>query len=374
MSTFIEKYLDEVKSIEDLYNLLNSIYPGFGQDFIYAEFPKELDIESEEDCAIFVEDFKKRLRAIGEKKEEEHFSINEVNKIIKGMGYENYVKFLDTARKFRGIKNKVAERIYEEQTSSDIFYINLEVREELNNLWRPKDIEKDLKIVPIDLIKAGTIPLPDIEIVTKDEEGRGIKGRVHILEKGIAADDEVEQIGYVYLEKGVGKVIYQGIFTEELKDFIDSTHRSYGFIGFNEDEKMEILRNGEGIEREFGELLEVWYGLELGLLHPAYKHTLEKRVGKEKRVKKAGVIGQKSSRREVVYIKRIRPTEEEFHLIKEKEKRVYKCLSWYVIGHYRKGAGGKVFVHGYWKGPLRESRRNYDKGRKRDLEVKTDDL
>lgn len=47
-----------------------------------------------------------------------------------------------------------------------------------------------------------------------------------------------------------------------------------------------------------------------------------------------------------------------------------KRLCWFVCGHWRKSNNkeGKIFVHGYWKGPLRELKMA-DPERHRDLDI-----
>ena len=47
-----------------------------------------------------------------------------------------------------------------------------------------------------------------------------------------------------------------------------------------------------------------------------------------------------------------------------------KCLCWYVIGHWREYKNGnKIFIQGYWKGALRNAKKNYDDGRERIIDV-----
>ena len=45
-----------------------------------------------------------------------------------------------------------------------------------------------------------------------------------------------------------------------------------------------------------------------------------------------------------------------------------KTMAWYVIGHWRQYQNGtRKFIKGYWKGPLREMKRNFDGGRLREI-------
>lgn len=47
-----------------------------------------------------------------------------------------------------------------------------------------------------------------------------------------------------------------------------------------------------------------------------------------------------------------------------------KTLAWYVIGHWRHYKNGhSVFVDGYWKGVLRDAKRNFDEGRNRIIDI-----
>jgi hypothetical protein len=104
--------------------------------------------------------------------------------------------------------------------------------------------------------------------------------------------------------------------------------------------------------------LETWYGIQIALLHPAVKDvfsnpTIDAVHNQQNR---------KGKKRKTTYVKKHILTLENLESVSqshEARKINRKCLAWYVIGHWRTYKGGKtVFIMPYWKGVLRDLKKN----------------
>ena len=105
-----------------------------------------------------------------------------------------------------------------------------------------------------------------------------------------------------------------------------------------------------------------WYGIQIAMLHPQIKRTYF-RGGKEKQT-----VQVTSKKRKTKYIQTQYINERTFKKATADAKRVYKCLAWYVCGHYRHYKNGTVqFIQGYWKGVMRDTKQNQDEGRIREV-------
>lgn len=112
-----------------------------------------------------------------------------------------------------------------------------------------------------------------------------------------------------------------------------------------------------------GMMLQVWYAIQLLLLHPQIvKSDILKRDRKVK-VSDSTLQVNKSRKRKACYVKRETVNTDIFN----SREFTRKTMCWYVIGHYRKHRDGRVWVNGYWKGPLRDTKKNHDEGRERVL-------
>ena len=110
---------------------------------------------------------------------------------------------------------------------------------------------------------------------------------------------------------------------------------------------------------------KLWQGVQLALLHPKLKVIFSN----GKRVKEYSRVNKNSKRERVVkYIKRHYIYEGDIeHTVKEITRH---CKVWYVIGHWRHYKDGKsVYINGYWKGEMRELKRNLDGDRTRLIET-----
>lgn len=116
------------------------------------------------------------------------------------------------------------------------------------------------------------------------------------------------------------------------------------------------------------QILKFWYIFQICLLNPPIKERLLKKRGKEKLG--GSCLTEKKNGRKARYVRYYQVEEDIFEFETATDERGFerRTLSWYVIGHWRNYASGKKsFVHGYWKGPMREAKRNLDKGRERVL-------
>lgn len=112
-------------------------------------------------------------------------------------------------------------------------------------------------------------------------------------------------------------------------------------------------------------LLNIWYGIQISLLHPVtktvFEHAAKKKIPRE-------ILKKQVGKNRAKYVRVHHITDENNskqilldtanNLLKtsssEKRKYVRKRLLWRVIGHYRNSSGKRVFINGYWKGPLKD--------------------
>lgn len=229
---------------------------------------------------------------------------------------------------------------------SDEVNISDEAMEELFDLIKGLNEE-----ISADIIIQKTIPIKGIRIVR-----RWITYSVMMIDNFDDLDfsqKESDYCGLLCIEK------YDGVEMGDELLFIlcvnDGKMAGVSFFGehirFNEDVK-------SACEKLLSETLPQWRAIQLTLLHPRIKELYS--CPKEIRWTEKRKRGQQTKKRKVHYVKR--------HIItcegvkREIEHcRKYNCPCWYVVGHWRKYKNGKrVFIHGYWKGVLRDTKQNYD--------------
>ncbi len=110
-----------------------------------------------------------------------------------------------------------------------------------------------------------------------------------------------------------------------------------------------------------------WYALQIMLLNPVIKEQLFVATKKEKlRISESYITGSETNtkkKRKTKYVKYKTISQVLLHSDILRKKH---AMCWYVIGHYRHYRDGrKTWVHGYWKGPMRELKKNLDEGRER---------
>ncbi len=259
---------------------------------------------------------------------------------------------------------------------SDTISLSWREDEVLQDLWEERLDNTDY--IPSDLFFADTLPLMDCEI-TVDESDKDIadkKGTVVTYRVTVFPDyrNRINDTPDAPVSVGVITVSIQGAYMlapfsivpgfdtlligspgvySPRKNIDSQSMNMYSFMSFAKS------------------CLSTWYGIQIALLHPVLKEIFSKPKQLPKYV--AGEKNKKKKRK-VRYIRQ--------HVIKDgtidnilssndgsfgkKYKR--NALAWYVIGHWRHyGDGRKVFVKGYWKGALRNLKKNLDEGRDRDI-------
>ena len=256
---------------------------------------------------------------------------------------------------------------------SDSFYLNEKDEINLNSLWRDENF-KGLQAIPADLLFSGTLPITDCDFrLTVESMSRVVEGRVcihpdykQLIENG--KDEKAVIIGLIMLGLAGGVVGAPLAVTQ-----------GFNCIGVNED--LINFNLPESGERSLSNvsvmdwivfscrMLGLWYGIQISLLHPVIKDVF----ANTRSTRLRETVGQgKHKRRITRYVKKHYLNSDELDTAingkPEGRSFVRHTLAWYVIGHWRHYANGnKVFIQGYWKGALREMKRNMDSGRDREL-------
>lgn len=216
--------------------------------------------------------------------------------------------------------------------------------------FREKMVGDDVDLIS-DVIWSGTIPLKDFIVsVTKE-----YRIRFCIFDESLEHLEEVPE----------GKVAMVGAL-QEMRD------KTFWLLGVTKGENkcdmsleyfsQDGVYAGETqIFDVIKELWKMWHGIQLALLHPQTKEVFAN-PQKVKERRKAKEDGKK--KRETWYVRRhVINGEDMKHTMREIQRH---CQCWYVIGHWRHYKNGRtVYIDGYWKGPMRETKGNLDSGRNR---------
>lgn len=205
---------------------------------------------------------------------------------------------------------------------------------------------------PSDIFYADTIPLKDMEIEIDERDttfswgkGRVIRYRVVIFENLQSIhESEMAEIGYliIYVPQTKKIAVVISLAVEKGNDYI---FPASAYAMANIPITANIFTN-------------TWYAIQIALLHPKIKQLFDCPM----RVPVHNNGNRKDSKRRIKYVKvhdlRVDDVKNITH---EPETINRKCLVWYVIGHWRQyKTGKKVFIQGYWKGKLRDIKRNLD--------------
>lgn len=264
-------------------------------------------------------------------------------------------------------KNSKVETIFSKSSPSDYVKLNKESFETIENLL----INMGLKRYecPADIFKSKTIPIKDIVICITDK----VEGCTDAYIRVLVNDDDI-WILYTFRSLITNRVfldvmnVYMPHENKLYIDFVDVwcndvAKQLYDHLRINyssEDWKKYQLELAE--ERQ--DILVIWYAIQVLLLNPDIKKSdVLQQKGKEKIPEVIfGKQIQNKRKRKTKYMKRLYFNSDFFGTRKEFERHT---LCWYVIGHYRKHGEGKVWVNGYWKGPMRHAKKNLDEGRER---------
>ena len=264
------------------------------------------------------------------------------------------------------------ERIVEglnKSNPSDVIIIDEDALSELCEMWCNDADDAQNKGVPSDILFSKNVALKDFDLTIKSNNKSDLKIRFCVFDDYInqvdsSGDDFLSLVGCVCQDKKGTKLIYPFYIKK-------GDNRIIPFLFCVDDRIDKIARRlEETMNEHFSEsttnkCLIFWYSIQLALLHPTIKevfsHPKESLVFNKKSVNKDG------KRRTTKNIRQHTIKAEDVKMAIDKKKEYNrKTLSWYVIGHWRKyKSGKKIFVQGYWKGALRELKRNIDDGRER---------
>jgi len=291
---------------------------------------------------------------------------------------------------FRGIAD-----FCKRTSPSDRVCLDSKIDNKLYSLWRenaavPNDspyLKREEKTygIPSDLLFARTIPLKDCDIwvdETSEPGGVVVKYRVVIfehydkqidiaakfIEEGILKDPPPILVGCIIVDKGYFK-FYLPIHIIFGSDFVCSRDDSFIYANGKYASATEATNMGIEEIRIYGnQLLLTWYSIQISLLHPQIKCLYKIDDPKIRNSKKKK---SKQTKRHTKLIRKMYLNEEDVDRVINPKKNVnWKTLVWYVCGHFRHYKTGRtIFIQPYWKGALREVKRNLDEGRDREIAV-----
>lgn len=174
---------------------------------------------------------------------------------------------------------------------------------------------------------------------------------------------------HIFDELGLGHVTIPGSGPKgvELNNptvFINKSADEVIIDGLNS--RRSIKLDGWSLVDDLYDALKIWYSTQICLLHPVVKEVFTKGKNKtivqpQKPVKK----GKKKKPTKIKYVKihtlKSDDFDEFFNKPDNTTDRNYNrtALIWYVTGHWRtyKNTGKRVFIEGYWKGALRDTKK-----------------
>lgn len=238
-------------------------------------------------------------------------------------------------------------------------------------LFRPEDysvliekfkssIIKDDNYYSGDIFLANTIPIMDMYLGPINKPNNA--ARILIFPQMVSKlndyinNSKLIQMGYMvfYVSAGVFIAIEINFDAESLSIVPDFRPIP---IGPNADKPIPIEHHSMWMNT-FCSYMQAWYAIQLSLLHPQIK-LLFSHPQREK-IKKTNY--KEKTTKEYIRIKKhiVDASAFEKALKYDIGHKEYSCLCWWVRGHFRERMGKKEFVKGYWKGPLRETKKqNY---------------
>ena len=244
---------------------------------------------------------------------------------------------------------------------SDEIVIAIDAARTLRNLWASED--RTEYGCPSDIFYANTIPMQDCIIRLNDSDN----GSFRIVSRNEQKSSVKGHLVYE-IKDGVNTIRFIYPFKTSKDNHRVQLAADYGLLtNGNRDKAIEI---SDGYPTQLASyILGVWYGIQISLLNPTINVVFQN--GKKKKYN--GECGgnkkveNKKGRRKAHYIKR-----HEIHssdiddALSDHDGFTRKTLCWYVVGHWREyKTGKKTFVHPYWKGPLRDAKKNLDDIRER---------
>ena len=218
--------------------------------------------------------------------------------------------------------------------------------------------------IPNDIFMLDTVPLPDIVFkgsATNNNDKNDFWGRTIFIDGKlivVCASNEYDYVTAVIVEKS--------------SETECSLNRNDIYIKINNFATMERVEKVKSnimftVVELASHYIYHWYALQIMMLNPVIKDRLLTVSKKEKlRISESSIIGVDNSQKKKRKARYVKYKTISQVLIQSDILRKKHALCWYVIGHYRHYKDGrKTWVHGYWKGPMRELKKNLDEGRER---------
>ena len=236
--------------------------------------------------------------------------------------------------------------------------------------------------IPADLFYSDTIPLPNVKVTIDNiikEDDVSVSATFLIFEKPLDAQI-IDTENIMHGNKMIG------MFSFEAFEGDNSSQKTFVLLSISKDNKIvwhtdDAYRNAHKANGSEATLMtfltkcvSAWYGIQISLLHPTLKYIFE-------HPKMAPVFAKRkksNKKRRVGYIRKHKITMDDINEAlfpnqdKTKGTHVITCPVWWVIGHWRvyKKKNTKIWIKGYWKGNMRDVKRNLDEGRDREIIVK----
>lgn len=250
--------------------------------------------------------------------------------------------------------SKYAAEMLKASCPSDEVFLDKGGLDEIMSLYDKVVGERDNGIA--DIILSQTVPIPSLRIKLEDDAE---SYRFCVFENALDHLDEAPAgralLVAAVLEEKAGRLTLLGVIKGDEKATVSD--RSFDEFG-NDLGKSDTIR--------ISGLWHIWCAVEFALLHPQSKTIFTNPAKGKEYVREKDSSGKR--RRVVKYIRRHYITGTAAgHSIREINRH---CLCWYVVGHWRHlRSGNVIYIKGYWKGELRDLKRNVDSGRIREIAI-----
>lgn len=253
---------------------------------------------------------------------------------------------------------------------TDLVHLDFGAGEKIVNIWQEFSIEP--MTIPSDIIFSGTIPLMDCE-VQDDSLGTESTIRVVIFENYYqtimtSTRNNYTTIGVLLMPCSLlqcedpmldNLVLIIPIKCQKGNNSILIAYHQIGYMGRHFKQRNDtILKNiqWDDLKDMAISCLMTWYGIQIALLHPMVQTIFTNSKPVEMIMKPVHISSSPKKRTKVRYIKKhiINLSNINESLKCESSSIERKTMIWYVIGHWRDYKGKKIFIKGYWKGPLRK--------------------
>ena len=230
-----------------------------------------------------------------------------------------------------------------------------------NHKFLQIDLDAQPKKIPVDLFRSETIPLRDVVF------------RLDIF-SDFEKYDENDCLRCIYKDKTL-YFIYSSRYdvlclkSRCVDDHVEidpsimylknSSLYVLGYSGYQYSTKLAAYSLAEYF-------LGIWYEVQHLLLNPYIHEPVFSKSSKVKQNVDGYIVQQRPTDKRKRRTRYVRYKEFNNSIAHSDVLRNRHTLCWYVIGHTRHYKSGKnVWIDGYWKGPLRDTKKNFDEGRER---------